>query len=167
MAPSSAAPTRRARSGLQLPLAYRLFFLLIEPAAVLVGAYYAHFRPLDYLALTHSPSAPETTDAIPLGTSVVLSQLANLYLFFALNEALVLRATGDLRVWRAVLLCLLVGDVGHLCAVRGLGVGVYYGVAGWNAMDWGNVPFVYVGAAMRVAFLAGVGLDGYAEKKRQ
>lgn len=33
-------------------------------------------------------------------------------------------------------------------------------VSSWNAIDWGNIPFVYLGASMRVAFLAGVGLDG-------
>lgn len=154
-------------SGLQLPLAYRLFFLIIEPVSVLVGAYYAHFRPLDYLTLTHAATAPGSAEAIPLGTRIVLSQLANLYLFFALNEGLVLRSTGDLKVWRAVLFCLLVGDVGHLYTVRELGIGVYYGVSGWNVIDWGNVPFVYLGAAMRVAFLAGVGLGGYKAKKKQ
>lgn len=26
-------------------------------------------------------------------------------------------------------------------------------------MDWGNIGFVYAGAMMRMAFLAGVGLD--------
>lgn len=154
-------------SGVQLPLAYRLFFLIIEPVSVLVGAYYAHFGPLDYLSLTHAASAPGSAEGIPLSTRIVLSQLANLYLFFALNEGLVLRSTGDLKVWRAVLFCLLVGDVGHLYTVRELGIGVYYGVSGWNAIDWGNVPFVYLGAAMRVAFLAGVGLDGYKAKKKQ
>ena len=164
MAPST-APTRRASQ--LLPLTYRLFFLLIEPIAVLLGAYYAHFRPVSYLALTHAPSAPASAEAIPLGTSIALSQLANLYLFFALNEAVVLRATGDLRVWRAVLFCLLLGDLGHLYTLRGLGMGIYYGVGGWNVMDWGNVPFVYLGAGMRVAFLAGVGLEGYAARKSQ
>lgn len=167
MASKSTAPGRRVFSGVQLPLAYRLFFLIVEPAAALVGAYYAHFRPLDYLSLTHAASAPNAAGAVPLGTAIALSQLANLYLFFAVNEALVLRSTGDLRVWKTVLFCLLVGDVGHLYTVRELGVEVYYGVWGWNSIDWGNVAFVYVGMAMRVAFLAGVGLSGYAARKRQ
>ncbi|KAK8114380.1 hypothetical protein PG999_006449 [Apiospora kogelbergensis] len=121
-----------------LPLPYRLFFLVIEPISALVGAYYAHFRKADYLALTHPPTAPPS-NAIPAGTSIVLSQLANLYLLFALNEALVLRSTSDFR--RA-------------------GGRVYWDVASWNAIDWGNVPFVYLGASMRLAFLLGVGLGG-------
>lgn len=149
--------TATASASFAPPWPYRLFFLFVGPVSALAGAFYAHFRQGDYLALTH---APTVTAPVPTGTSMVLSQLANLYLLFALNEALVLRATGDLRVWRTVLLVLLVADAGHLCSVGPRGPGVYWDVTSWNAIDWGNVPFVYLGAAMRVAFLAGVGLDG-------
>jgi len=95
------------------------------------------------------------------------SQLANLYLFFALNEALVLRSTNDKGVWRTVLSCLLVADLGHLWACRELGgsanvagewFGYFWRVWEWNAMGWGNVGFVYLGMVMRVAFLMGVGM---------
>ncbi|KAI5860019.1 hypothetical protein GGS23DRAFT_259042 [Durotheca rogersii] len=146
-----------------LPLAYRAFFLVIEPISALAGAYYAHFRKADYLALTAHSDAAAAPDG---AASVALSQLANMYLLFALNEALVLRATGDVQVWRTVLAVLLLADFGHLWAVGGAGAGgggvdalrIYWDVAGWNVMDWGNVPFVYLGAALRVAFLAGVGM---------
>ncbi|KAK6210036.1 hypothetical protein QIS74_11620 [Colletotrichum tabaci] len=151
----AASNTQRMRMGLAIPRLYRVFFLGIEPVSALIGAYYAHVRPDDYLHLTHAVSKP---DVIPQGTSIVLSQLANLYLFFALNEALVLRSTSDLRVWKTVLFVLLVADMGHLYTVRSLGPEVYYNLFKWNAIDWGNVPFVYLGASMRVAFLAGVGL---------
>ncbi|KAI1799533.1 hypothetical protein F4811DRAFT_93326 [Daldinia bambusicola] len=137
-----------------LPLAYRAFFLIIEPISALVGAYYAHLRQDEYLSMTtHTAASP-----VPLGTSVVLSQLANLYLLFALNEALVLRSTGDLRVWRTVLFVLLVADFGHLYSVSGLGSWVYWDATSWNPIDYGNVLFVYLGASVRIAFLTGVGL---------
>jgi hypothetical protein len=144
-----------ATQGQRLPLLYNVFFLLIEPFSALVGAYYAHFQPEEYLRLTHAASLPSP---LPLGTTVALSQLGNLYLFFALNEALVLRSTSDLTVWKTVLFVLLIADVGHLWTVRSLGLSIYYNVLAWNAIDWGNVPFVYFGATMRIAFLAGVGL---------
>lgn len=150
-----------APGSFQLPVVYRVFFLLIEPISALVGAYYAHFGQQRYLELTDAASSP-TTDGgdIPRGTTIVLSQLANLYLLFALNEALVLRSTADLRVWRAVLAVLLLADLGHLWTVRPLGWAVYWRADRWNAIDWGNVPFVYLGASMRLAFLSGVGLGG-------
>lgn len=145
----------------QFPTAYRLFFLYIEPVSALVGAFFAHFRQDDYLLLTHAASAP-APGQIPIGTSIVLSQLANLYLLFTLNEALVLRSTSDLRVWKTVLFGLLVADLGHLWTVRQLGLDVYlpWNFARWNAIDWGNIPFVYLGASMRAAFISGVGMGG-------
>jgi hypothetical protein len=143
---------------------YRLFFLYIEPISALVGAFYAHFRQDEYLLLTHAASAP-ATGAIPTGTSIVLSQLANLYLLFTLNEALVLRSTSDLRVWKTVLFGLLVADLGHLWTVRQLGLDIYlpWNFARWNAIDWGNIPFVYLGASMRAAFISGVGMGGIGQ----
>ncbi|KAK4460172.1 hypothetical protein QBC42DRAFT_272988 [Cladorrhinum samala] len=159
VASNSASAVRAA--GFTLPVLYRLFFLLVEPLAALVGAYFAFFDQKTYLELTHAASS---TSHIPTGTSIVLSQLANLYLFFAINEALVLRSTSDLRVWKTVLFCLLVGDIGHLYTVSQLGVQIYWDVFNWNSIDLGNIPFVYFGALMRVAFLAGVGLGGQDRK---
>ncbi|KAF2101671.1 hypothetical protein NA57DRAFT_35748 [Rhizodiscina lignyota] len=143
-----------------IPLLYRLFFLYVEPLSTILGAYYAHLEPLTYLTLTHSASAPAFVATIPKGTSVVLTQLANLYFLFALNEGLVLRSTNDLRVWRTLLFGLLVADFGHLYSCKDLGPDVYWQFWNWNAIDWGNIAFVYCGAAMRSAFLLGVGLKG-------
>ncbi|KAK3302773.1 uncharacterized protein B0T15DRAFT_497235 [Chaetomium strumarium] len=147
--------------GLTLPLPYRLFFLLIEPIATAVGAYYAFFDQRTYLDLTHAASAPSP---IPLGTSIAMSQLANLYFAFALSEALILRSTSDLRVWKTMLFCLLVADLGHLYTVGVLGPQIYWRVSEWNAIDWGNIGFVYLGASMRTAFLAGVGFGAKTKK---
>lgn len=161
MAPSQPAFT--------LPRLYSLFFLSIEPLSALAGAYYAHVHPTTYLSLTHSQisSAPFPTipSPLPLSTTIALTQLANLYLLFALNEALVLRSTADLRVWRTLLFGLLVADFGHLWSVKALGTGVYWRVWEWNSMAWGNVGFVYVGAAMRMCFLGGVGMGGSVGEK--
>lgn len=153
--PPASTPSKPSSLAFSLPFLYRVFFLFIEPVSVLVGAYYSHFNQHEYLKLTHAASAPSQ---IPLGTTIAMSQLANMYLFFALNEALVLRCTADIRVWKAVLFCLLVGDFGHLYTVRHLGPEIYWSVTKWNAIDWGNIPFVYLGATMRLAFLADVGL---------
>lgn len=159
------AQTQPQKATFSLPLAYRLFFLFIEPVSALVGAYYAHFQQRDYLLLTDSSSAPVLTP-IPTGTSIVLSQLANLYLLFALNEALVLRSTSDLRVWKTVLFVLLLADLGHLYSIKTLGLGIYlpWNFMRWNAIDWGNIPFVYLGATMRIAFLADVGMGASSKK---
>lgn len=134
---------------------YPIFFLYVEPCFALIGACCAYFQPQTYLDLTHHPSSPQL--GIPKSTQIILGQLANLYTLFAINEALVLRSTADLKVWRTVIICLLLADLGHLYSVRVLGNWIYWDVMKWNAMDWGNVGFVYVGAIVRVSFLAGVG----------
>lgn len=152
------APQEQQSVGFSLPLAYRVFFLVLEPLSATAGAYYAQFRQRDYLVLTHAASAPASTADVPTATSIMLSQLANMYLYFALIEALVLRSTADLRVWKTVLFVLLFADVGHLYSVKALGLPHYWNVAQWNLIDWGNIAFVYLGAAMRLAFLADVGL---------
>ncbi|KAI4282478.1 MAG: hypothetical protein L6R38_002902 [Xanthoria sp. 2 TBL-2021] len=150
-----AAPSRNNAQA--IPLIYRLFFLYIEPLASLVGAYYAFLQPQEYLRLTDPSSSPIVST--PLSTSIILQQLSNLYFLFALNEALVLRATFDIHVWRTLLFGLLVADVGHLYSVNGLGSAIYWDVFQWNAIDWGNVAFVYAGASMRICFLAGLGMS--------
>lgn len=209
----------------RLPLYYHIFLLYIEPLSALLGAYYAYFHPYLYLFLTHAASAPQSSSSstpsspissvlaiasVPLATRVALAQLANLYLLFAINEGLVLRATRDVRVWKTLLFGLLVADLGHLWSVRALatdasdsllgtgaaaleagivgkvaentpdwlkeqatglltglmggGTGgewaaVYWKFWEWNAIAWGNVGFVYVGALTRVCFLLGIGFD--------
>jgi hypothetical protein len=145
----------RAAGSSNIPLLYRLFFLYIEPVATAVGAYYAALDQRAYMHLT-LPSASGSLLGTSISTreSIVLYQLANLYFVFALNEALVLRATSDVRVWKVFLFGLL------LASVAPVGLDVYYRFWEWNSMYWGNLGFVYVGAVMRSCFLMGVGFAG-------
>lgn len=140
-----------------IPWVYQAFFLYIEPISTIVGAYFAWFQPQYYLELTHLASAPKIF-SVPVGTEVVLRQLSNLYFAFTLNEALVLRATSDLKVWRTLLFGLLVADFGHLYSCFPLGIDYYYDFQNWNAIAWGNIAFVYCGATLRTCFLLGFGL---------
>lgn len=140
----------------EIALYYRVIFLFIEPLFARFGAICAGLYPGHYLAMTEH--LPSSIGILPLGIHVSLRQLANMYLLFALNEALVLRVTNDQRVWRMLLLNLAIADIGHLISVAPLGVGIYCDVARWNSMDWGNVPFVYLGLTSRVCFLMGWGV---------
>ena len=150
-------------------LIYRLFFLYIEPISALVGAYYAAFKPITYLELLsptpaqlYSSTSPQSTpNTLNVQTLSSLYQLANLYLLFALNEHFVLSRSSSLRTWRTLLVGLLIADFGHLATMvpvalqpggRGLEE-VFVKWWTWNAMEWGSLGFVYVGAGMRVSFL--------------
>lgn len=153
----------------QIPLLpYRFFFLYVEPISALVGAYYAAIRPTEYLSLLTLTSAIPSTSIRVLTQDVTMSlaQLANLYLMFALNEHLVLSSTTSVRTWRRLLFCLLVADFGHLATMAPLGAPAFWRVWEWNAMLWGSIGFVYLGATLRLCFLMGVGLNE-AELKRE
>lgn len=151
---------------------YRLFFLYIEPISALLGAYYAAFKPNEYLrdlSLNVVPSSSSAASSSPLTTqtNMVLLQLANLYLLFALNEHFVLSSTSSLVTWRRLLMGLLIADFGHLVTMAPLGSEVFWSVWNWNAMVWGSVGFVYMGATMRLCFLSGIGLANATESRRQ
>ena len=141
------------------PFPYRIFFLYIEPISALAGAYYAAIHPSRYLLDLVSPIQSDFTSVVPdTSTRMGLSQLANLYLLFALNEHLVLSSTSSLKTWNRLLFCLLVADFGHLATMIPAGPEIFWNVWKWNAMAWGSVGFVYLGATLRLCFLAGVGL---------
>ncbi|KIV79856.1 hypothetical protein PV11_07400 [Exophiala sideris] len=147
-----------------IPFPYIAFFLWIEPVATLAGAFFAWVKPKAYLELTHAASAPGFL-GVPISTEVALRQLGNLYVAFAINEAFVLRATNDLKVWRTLLIGLLIADFGHLYSCFPLGLQSYYDIKTWNAMNYGNYLFVYCGAATRICFLLGIGMGGPEKAK--
>jgi hypothetical protein len=155
-----------AASGSGIPLPYKLFFLYIEPISALAGAYHAAFEPQRYLEDLRWRNA----DAIPTSHQTVtmsLSQLANLYLLFALNEHLVLSSTPSLRVWKRLLFCLLIADLGHLFTILPVGLDAFWAFSEWNAMMWGSIGFVYLGATMRMCFLLNVGLGNAKRGQRK
>ena len=143
-----------------IPFRYRLFFLYIEPISALAGMYYAAMHPSDYLFDLVSPIRSDfSRSALDTPTRMTLFQLSNLYLLFALNEHLVLSSTSSLKTWRRLLFSLLVADFGHLATMIPAGTEIFWNVSKWNAMAWGSVGFVYLGASLRLCFLAGVGLE--------
>ncbi|KIJ69678.1 hypothetical protein HYDPIDRAFT_62411, partial [Hydnomerulius pinastri MD-312] len=135
---------------------YRLFFLYVESLSAIAGAYYAAIDPSHYLSDLHFRCASRIRQ--PAQTYMSLYQLANLYLLFALNEHLVLSSSTSLSTWRRLLFCLLIADIGHLITMAPLGLSVFWRVWEWNAMVWGSVGFVYLGASLRICFLSGVGM---------
>lgn len=139
-----------------IPFFYRLTFLYLEPISILMGAVQACFFQSAYLRLTHASSAPSVV--VPVSTSIVLTQLANLYLGLAITEALVLRVTTEYSVWKALIIVLLIADVGHLYSVLPLGFSrAFLQWWNWNAIDWGNVGWVYFLALTRISMLLGIG----------
>lgn len=136
---------------------YRLFLLYIEPTLALQGAIMCARSPLWYLSVM-SPHA-NRSHYHPI-LQVVFDQLAATYFLFAFNQAVVLRvADNNLRVWRAMVFGMLVCDLLHMYATKeALGWDLQLDPTAWRFYDWFNLAVLYGAAALRIAFLAGVGV---------
>lgn len=161
----SLSPAQRLQQ--RIPFAYKFLILWFEPFAALNGAVMCLFTPDAYF---------ETVSPLwtPLASSphfqVVFDQLAATYVLFAFNEAVVLRLTSDLRVWKAVLLGIVVCDLLHIYATgKALGgLHMLVSPALWRWQDWVNLLMLYVPISMRIAFCLGVGIRSEVDvvKKR-
>lgn len=150
-----------------IPGLYRLFLLYVEPALAVQGAVMCARSPLWYLSVM-SPLANRSHYEPVL--QVVFDQLAATYLLFAFNQAVVLRiADGHLRVWNAMVFGMLVCDALHVRATYvALGPDLLLHPARWRFYDSFNIAVLFGMAALRIAFLFGVGVkEGGAEETRK
>ena len=137
-----------------IPLLYRFLFLYVEPFGAFLGAIINIFDPLLYLR-SLSPTAPAS--ACSPVTQPIYDQLAA-HLLFCWSEAVVLRSTDDIKMWKRVLSGMSICDVLHLFAsYRVLGPGVFFDPRLWRWEDWVNFVTFYGFGALRLAFCAEAG----------
>ncbi|KAK0099482.1 hypothetical protein ONS95_004691 [Cadophora gregata] len=162
-----APPTPKSLS--HISLLYRIYFLYFEPFGAVSGTYLCIFRPQRFLSgtlplpayLAFSSPSPSSISArtIPLTPlhTLLLINIASLYLLFAVTEGVVLRLTRQKSIWLAVIVGMACADVGHLGAVWWVEPGRMAEFAGWNSDEWINYGTLIMGLGLRLAFLAGVG----------
>jgi hypothetical protein len=112
--------------------------------------------------------SPDWTDVAKTPQfQVVLDQVGACYLMFGLVEAVVLRATSEMRVWNALIWCLMICDVGHLYgSYNALGWSTLMNPSPWRWEDYVNMILLWLSFATRAAFLLGVGFRKSAKSKR-
>jgi hypothetical protein len=148
------------RASTSVPLFARFVLLIFEPISTFYGVYLAFADPADLITNHFSRGtisfAPET--------QVLYSQLAGMWTFLALIEALVLSSFDDLRLWKRVAFCLLVSDVMYYHAMTGP-VGGW--LAFWDLTKWTGWEFstdgillVLTSARLVVLFSGGVKEEG-------
>lgn len=150
-----------AQEPLYIPLPYRILLLYVEPVFALNGAVLCVLFPSLFLN-TFSPNLRYSFE-----NQIIYDQLAATYCLFAFNQAVVLRITSDLRVWKAIILGILICDVVHFWA--GMKLMVRDGNTapwGWRPEDWVAVLSLVVPGAMRVAFLYDIGLKKSGGRKK-
>ena len=138
------------------PFIYRFLFLYLEPISALLGTIINILDPLRYLQ-SLSPAATASSYS-PL-TKPIYDQLAAHLLFFSWSQAVVLRSTNDMKVWKALLFGMFLCDILHLFAsYRILGPEVFFNPTFWRWEDWVNFIMLYGPGGLRLAFCAGVGV---------
>ena len=142
---------------IHIPWPYRVVFLYFEPFAALGGTFITLFRPVAYLQ-SLSPSATAATYSAL--DQPIYDQLAAHLLRFAWCQAVVLRVTTDVRVWKYVLFGMLLCDVLHLFAsYQILGAAVFFDPRKWRMEEWVNLIMLYGSGTLRIGVCLGVGID--------
>ncbi|RDW86211.1 uncharacterized protein DSM5745_02853 [Aspergillus mulundensis] len=139
-----------------------LVFAVFEPIT-LIGGWLAPIFDLQGFVLDQIPSSPVPKELEIHATSFALAyQLANLYGLMALLGAGVFYATSEPNVLRNYLGALAIADVGHIYVTYlAMGPGLFFDVAKWNALTWGNVGVTGFLFVNRLLYFLGV--FGYAQ----
>lgn len=146
----------------KVPFIYRFLFLYFEPFAALSGSALLHFLPQPFLT-TMSEATTYTASH-----QVLYDMLAATYVLFAFNEAVVLRLTNDLTVWKAILCGILLCDSIHLYASwAALGGDVFWNPTLWRMEDAVNLGSLWIQGAIRVAFLYEIGFPRASGKGKR
>ncbi|KAF2474615.1 uncharacterized protein BDR25DRAFT_280024 [Lindgomyces ingoldianus] len=135
-----------------IPLPYRILLLWFEPLAALNGAILCHFNPVLFLDTMTAKAVFAPSH------QVIFDQLSATYTLFAFNEAVVLRITKDLKVWKAMVFGMLLCDLIHLYGSWSvMGPQVFLDPTLWRAGDALNLAMLYVPIMMRLSFLMEIG----------
>lgn len=96
----------------------------------------------------------KTTDS----TSQLLAwQLGNCYALLGLLGLFILNTTSELKVVRAYLWALWIGDIGHVAfTVYAMGVDATLDVSKWTAVTWGNIGATLFLFITRSMYFAGI-----------
>ncbi|KAI0042240.1 hypothetical protein FA95DRAFT_1682648 [Auriscalpium vulgare] len=155
-----------------LPGLYQALFLYIEPASTILLFFMIWLVP--GAAWFHHELIPDGTPApaaLDDRTTMVIWQLGNCCLLFAMLSSFVFRAVRDAlpenpaaqeRILGAHLFCMTIADATHIGATfAGLPEYLRYTPQSWNAMAHGNISYVVVLLLVRTAWFLGIGRQRY------
>jgi hypothetical protein len=142
---------------------YRIWFTIVDPAVLVLTILACILVPSTILETT-VPASFASYD--PLSHGPLLHQSAALYAFMAIIFGVLLRASNDLKIWRIVQFATLVVDVGLLITLWAmLKQQKRLDFDALVSGDWLNAGFTVWVAAIRVAFLGGLGVGTKPGKK--
>ncbi len=139
----------------RIPLFYRVVLLWYEPISSGLGGWLALKAPDTYL----NSFIPSTMTVRNPMHDMLFHQLGASYFFVATSQAILLRYTNDLGVWKILNGCLLGWDVILLYGLwSGMQMQGRLDPAEWRFEDWSAViPTVFM-TVVRASIVAGLGL---------
>ncbi len=144
-----------------IPTLYRILFLYIEPVAIISGAIQSFFTPTKFAVFLQP-----TSTTVSKELQIVFSYLSANYFLLAWLEAVVLRCTSSLKVWKVIQLGIFLSDAFHLYAsANALGSTRFWDPRKWRAEDRINLGLIAGNGTARLMFLLGVGMRSVAVEK--
>jgi hypothetical protein len=135
-----------------VPLVYRITFNWIEPFFATAGALQAYFAPRS-LQEIETPSITYSPNLQPLFT-----QRTGLWLLLAFNDAVTLRATRDVRIWRLILAAGLFSDFFYtLSILEDRGATRFWNPLAWDVNDWITLVLTIPAMVIKASCVSGVG----------
>ncbi|KAI9151328.1 hypothetical protein HJFPF1_08530 [Paramyrothecium foliicola] len=135
-----------------VPLIYRITFNWIEPFTAISGALQAYFAPVS-LQEIETPNIKYHPGLQPLFT-----QRTGLWLLLAFNDAVTLRATRDVLIWRLILAAGLFSDFFYVLSIlEDRGSARFWNLGAWDQNDWITMIFTIPAMIVKLACVAGIG----------
>lgn len=141
---------------------YRFWFLWLDPIVLVATVCALVFNP----QLMLDNFAPPPLSAYNPDQGFLIHQLAALFAFMAIMLGGVLRVSKDIQVWRVVIWGVLVVDIAMLASSYvSLKQQDRLSPDAIHSADWSNILSTAFITAVRIFFLAGVGVQHTKSKK--
>lgn len=127
-----------------------------------MGSIMVFSDPASYVGRVTRHLVPFTPD-----TAFLYTSLGGAWLYFAFVEAVVLRVTDDLFLWRVLCFGMLLSDFSFVYSlVQAVGGwGVFSDLAGWTVEEWADMAATAPMLLVRILIVLGIGFR--SDTKRQ
>ncbi|KAF3397164.1 hypothetical protein DPV78_008037 [Talaromyces pinophilus] len=144
-----------------------ILFGIVEPLSMVAGTLAPIIDTDNFIAgqtsLAHPPTLPHHPSVLALNY-----QLANIYGLVGMLAFGVIYGTSEIHVLRNAVVALAIADLGHLYATYvAMGPDLYFDVASWSPVSWGNIGFTAFLFVNRVAYLLGLFGSKTSKSKKQ
>jgi hypothetical protein len=134
---------------------YHFWFKWLDPLVLVLTVYALIFTPQVML----DAFVPPPLSAHNPNQGFLLHQLAAIFAFVAITLGGALRVSREIIVWRVIIAGVLLIDIAMLVSIYvNLQQQDRLSLEAMRSADWGNVLFIGLVTAIRILFLAGVGV---------